>query len=88
MKRIQKNLISILLVASMIATLGITGFASASAAGGMRVGVGKADITGPITDISTGYNSLGDLMEGLLMRLYARAFIIESNGQPVVYATA
>ena len=88
MKRIQKNLISLLLVVSMIATLGMTGFASASAAGGMRVGVGKADITGPITDISTGYNSLGDLMEGLLMRLYARAFIIESNGQPVVYATA
>ena len=88
MKRIQKNLISLLLVVSMIATLGITGFASASAAGGMRVGVGKADITGPITDISTGYNSLGDLMEGLLMRLYARAYIIESNGQSIVYATA
>lgn len=88
MKRIQKNLISLLLVVSMIVTLSVTGFASASAAGGMRVGVGKADITGPITDISTGYNSLGDLMEGLLMRLYARAFIIESNGQPIVYATA
>lgn len=88
MKRIRKNLISLLLVFAMVMTLSVVGIAPVSAANNTRVGVGKGDITGPITDISTGYNSLGDLMEGLLMRLYARAFIIETNGSPVVYATA
>ena len=50
----------------------------------MLVGAAKADITGPITNISTGYNSLGDLMEGLLTRLYARAFVIDDGTTPMV----
>lgn len=54
----------------------------------MLVGVGKADITGPITGISTGYNSIGDLMTGLLTRLYARAFVVDNGVNPVVYVSA
>lgn len=88
MKGFWKRLTSLILVFVLVVALGAVGTEPVSASGGIRVGVGKADITGPITDISTGYNSLGDLMDGLLMRLYARAFIVESGGNPVVYATA
>ena len=59
-----------------------------SSTSSVKVGVAKADITGPITDISTGYNSLGDLMEGLLTRLYARAFVIDNGKTPLVYVSA
>ncbi|TGK09744.1 alkaline ceramidase [Leptospira selangorensis] len=44
------------------------------------VGAAKADITGPFVQSSTGYNSPGDEMSGLAMRLYSRAFVIERPG--------
>lgn len=44
------------------------------------VGAGKADITGPFVQSSTGYNSPGDEMSGLAMRLFSRAFVIERPG--------
>ncbi|HPZ00866.1 MAG TPA: neutral/alkaline non-lysosomal ceramidase N-terminal domain-containing protein, partial [Clostridiales bacterium] len=53
----------------------------------MYVGVGSADITGPITSISNGYNSLGDLIEGLSMRLNARAFIVKTGKTAVAYCS-
>lgn len=85
----KKAIISILLTVSLLVGIASTCFSIfATSESTMRVGVGKADITGPITRISTGYNSLGDLMDGLLTRLNARAFIIESNGTPVVYVSA
>ena len=85
----KKTIISILLSISLLVGIASTCFSIfATSENTMRVGVGKADITGPITRISTGYNSLGDLMDGLLTRLNARAFIIESNGNPVVYVSA
>lgn len=40
------------------------------------VGASKVDITGPIVGASTGYNSPGDELSGLGMRLYSRAFVI------------
>ncbi|HTU61612.1 MAG TPA: neutral/alkaline non-lysosomal ceramidase N-terminal domain-containing protein, partial [Polyangiales bacterium] len=50
-----------------------------------RVGAAKTDITGPFVGSSTGYNSPGDEMSGLGMRLYARAFAIEEpNAQRVI----
>lgn len=64
----------------------ITSFA-AHTKNNVKVGVGKADITGPITQISTGYNSLGDLMEGLLMRMNARAFVVEKDDKTMAYAS-
>ena len=87
-----KIIISLLLIISLVS--GLTGVSYATGmltakSSSMIVGVGKADITGPITKISTGYNSLGDLMEGLSTRLYARAFIAkEEGGTPVVYCSA
>lgn len=44
------------------------------------VGAAKADITGPFVQSSTGYNSPGDEMSGLAMRLFSRAFVIERPG--------
>ena len=88
MKRLQKVAVSLLLAMVMVLTVVSTAFAANAKSGTVRVGVGKADITGPVTDISTGYNSLGDLMKGLLMRLNARAFIVETNGEPQVYVSA
>jgi neutral ceramidase len=61
---------------------------AAAASSGMRVGVGTGDITGPVTEISTGYNSVGDLMKGLLMKLNARAFVVESGSSRVCYVSA
>lgn len=53
-------------------------------------GAARSDITGPLTDISTGYTEPGVLMEGLATRLYARSFVLESpcSGQRVVYVNA
>lgn len=50
--------------------------AAATSDNNFLIGAGKSDITGPITEISTGYNSPGTVENGLAMRLYARAFII------------
>ncbi|MBR1826870.1 MAG: neutral/alkaline non-lysosomal ceramidase N-terminal domain-containing protein [Clostridia bacterium] len=88
MKQLRKVAVALLLALVMVVSVVSTAFAANAKSGSVRVGVGKADITGPITDISTGYNSLGDLMKGLLMRLNARAFIVETNGEPQVYVSA
>lgn len=85
MKRTFKSALCLLL--ALIFVFSCTGYAFAAKGSNVKVGVGKADITGPITDISTGYNSLGDLMEGLLTRLYARAFVVDA-GTPMVYVSA
>lgn len=88
MKRLRKVVMALLLTVVMVVSVVSMAFAANAKSGRVRVGVGKADITGPITDISTGYNSLGDLMKGLLTRLNARAFIVETNGTPQVYVSA
>ena len=85
MKRTLKSALCLLL--ALIFVFSCTGYAFAANGSGVKVGVAKADITGPITDISTGYNSLGDLMQGLLTRLYARAFVVDA-GTPMVYVSA
>ena len=85
MKKTFKSALCLLL--ALIFVFSCTGYAFADKGSSVKVGVGKADITGPITDISTGYNSLGDLMQGLLTRLYARAFVVDA-GTPMVYVSA
>ncbi|KAG2203906.1 hypothetical protein INT47_007489 [Mucor saturninus] len=46
--------------------------------GGFRIGTGKSDITGPVTQVMMmGYAELGQTGQGILQRLWARAFIIE-----------
>ncbi len=86
MKKFYKTLLSLALCASMLLTLVPVGLAAGD--GKLQVGAVKVDITGPITDISTGYNSVGDLMEGLLTRLYARAFVIDNGDTPVAFVSA
>ncbi len=86
MKKLLKVILSLTLCASMLLTLMPFGLADGDDR--LKVGAAKVDITGPITDISTGYNSLGDLMEGLLTRLYARAFVIDNGNTPVVFVSA
>ncbi|MDO4815083.1 MAG: neutral/alkaline non-lysosomal ceramidase N-terminal domain-containing protein [Bacillota bacterium] len=93
MKKTFKSLLCITLaVIFMVSTVSIA-FADKDAktdasGASVKVGVAKVDITGPITGISTGYNSLGDLMEGLLTRLYARAFVVDDGSAPMVYVSA
>ena len=76
----------------LVMTLGLLGSApvsgSARAADELLVGAGVGDITGPITEISTGYNSLGDTMEGIMMKLYARAFIVSDGEERICYVSA
>lgn len=86
MNKLFKTLLSLTLTAAML--LSCVGFALADGSGSLKVGAAKVDITGPVTDISTGYNSLGDLVEGLLTRLYARAFVIDDGKVPVAYVSA
>lgn len=47
-----------------------------------RIGVGKADITGPTAEsIMIGYGQIRQTTQGLLNRLYARAFMLEERGK-------
>jgi len=90
-RRSLRSLVSLVLVLALILSLSataITGVAKASKDSKFQVGVGKASITGPITDISTGYNSLGDLMEGILMNLNARAFVMKQGSTYMCYVSA
>ena len=88
MKKKLKAVLCIVLTVIMTVSLMGSAFAADAGSPGMKVGVAKVDITGPIIDISTGYNSLGDLMEGLNTRLYARAFVVDDGNAPMVYVSA
>ncbi|XP_055331007.1 neutral ceramidase-like [Paramacrobiotus metropolitanus] len=47
------------------------------------IGVGKADVTGPVAEVGMmGYADLGQKTAGLLNRLYARAFIVSNPANP------
>ena len=47
------------------------------------IGVGKADITGPVVEINfAGYASLGQVGSGLRQRIYSRAFIVGEVSNP------
>ncbi len=47
------------------------------------IGVGKADITGPVVEINfAGYASSEQVGSGLRQRLYSRAFIVGEVGKP------
>lgn len=47
------------------------------------IGVGKADITGPVVEINfAGYASLGQVGSGVRQRLYSRAFIVGDANNP------
>ena len=51
--------------------------------GGYLLGVGKADITGPVVEINMmGYADMNQVGSGLRQRLYCRAFIIGSRTVP------
>ncbi|KAF4595605.1 neutral ceramidase precursor [Ophiocordyceps camponoti-floridani] len=69
-----------MLLAIIILILGL-GLKVASAFGDKYlVGVGKADITGPVAEVRfSGYANLDQVGTGLRQRLYSRAFIIGKN---------
>lgn len=47
------------------------------------IGVGKADITGPVVELNfAGYASLDQVGTGLRQRIYSRAFIVADAGNP------
>lgn len=85
MKKARKAVIALVLALTMVISCATASFASSKKT--MEVGVGSADITGPITSISNGYNSLGNLIEGLLMRLNSRAFIVKTGDTSVCYVS-
>ncbi len=87
--KLRRALSSVLCLMLMISLMATAPLSSARAdTGEMFVGAGIGDITGPITEISTGYNSLGDVMQGILMKLYARAFIAANDDARVCYVGA
>ncbi len=88
MKKIGKAVVCLLLTLAMLVTCVVTGFAASKKKNDLLVGVGRGDITGPITSISTGYNSFPDLMQGLLMRLNARAFVVKKGNTQLAYCSA
>lgn len=51
-----------------------------------KVGTGIADITGPVAEIMMmGYAEPGQTGQGILQRLYARAFIVATDERRVVF---
>jgi neutral ceramidase len=72
---------------TVIATMLAATFVSSSDAGGYRIGIGKADITGPTAEVvMMGYADPAQKSAGLLNRLYARAFALqdtETNGRVI-----
>jgi neutral ceramidase len=51
-----------------------------------RIGTGISDITGPIVQIMLmGYAKKGQTAQGILQRIWSRAFIIEHNGTRLVF---
>lgn len=87
MKKVSKAILSLILTLALLLGCVVTAFA-ASKKDTLEVGVGRGDITGPITSISTGYNSVTDLMEGLLTRLNARAFVVKKGSTQMAYCSA
>ncbi|KAI8067907.1 Neutral/alkaline nonlysosomal ceramidase [Gongronella butleri] len=50
---------------------------------GYGIGVGKADITGPVAEVHLfGYAEWAQLGQGILQREYARAFIVAADDEP------
>ncbi|KAJ8264394.1 hypothetical protein GJAV_G00148650 [Gymnothorax javanicus] len=53
------------------------------------VGVGRADVTGPVGDVPLmGYANLGQTAGGIHTRLYSRAFIVDDGRKRVVFVSA
>lgn len=77
-------LLSFLLLVSSISTS-----SSSSDAYHYRIGTGKGDMTGPVSEVTfMGYAEWSQVGQGLLQRIYARAFIIhddESTKKRVVF---
>lgn len=56
---------------------------------GYKIGVGRADCTGPPVEISfMGYAQLSQKGQGIHLRQFARSFIIDNNGKRVVIVVA
>lgn len=87
MKKVSKAILSLILTLALLLGCMVTAFA-ATGKNSLEVGVGRGDITGPITSISTGYNSVGDLMQGLLTRMNARAFVVKKGNTQMAYCSA
>uniref|UniRef100_A0AAY4D4W9 Neutral ceramidase n=1 Tax=Denticeps clupeoides TaxID=299321 RepID=A0AAY4D4W9_9TELE len=53
------------------------------------IGVGRADITGPVGDVPfMGYANLDQTAGGIHMRLYSRAFIVDDGSKRVLFVSA
>jgi neutral ceramidase len=91
LKKTSPKLLFLCFIIAICIIINILSFTTLSAApGNLQIGAAVSDITGPITEISTGYNSPGSIMEGLSMRLFARAFIAASpeSGKRIVFVSA
>ncbi|KAH8384200.1 hypothetical protein KR200_002280 [Drosophila serrata] len=71
---------------AIVALTSFCGLASAS----YRVGVGRADITGPPVEINfMGYANIKQVGRGIHTRVFARAFVVEDeNGNRVAFVSA
>jgi neutral ceramidase len=51
-----------------------------------RIGTGIADITGPVAQVMLmGYAEMGQTGQGILQRLWARAFIVQDRDARIVF---
>lgn len=51
-----------------------------------RIGTGIADITGPVAQVMLmGYAEMGQTGQGILQRLWARAFIVQDGDDRIVF---
>jgi len=97
-------LIGFILISSLITVCGIIGyyfgfifsqditpttnFQTASNQNSYMIGLGRADVTGPIVQVNMmGYANPSQIANGLHQRLYARSFIVKDEASSVVFVT-
>lgn len=72
-----------LLLVALLSLVAQLTLAAAARGDKYLIGVGKADITGPVVEINfAGYASTDQVGSGLRQRIYSRAFIVGEVGQP------
>ncbi|KAK2590863.1 hypothetical protein QQS21_011455 [Conoideocrella luteorostrata] len=79
----KSSVYTLFLVAAFFFLSTVACGATASAGDKYLIGVGKADITGPVVEIGfAGYANLDQVGSGLRQRLHSRAFIVADKNNP------
>ncbi|KAG6119756.1 hypothetical protein E4U13_007353 [Claviceps humidiphila] len=80
---LKSSFFDLFYVAILLVLSTLVGAATASSGDQYLIGVGKADITGPVVEIGfAGYANLDQKGTGLRQRLHSRAFIVADKNNP------